>query len=60
MNAQDRELSVEELNEVVGGSDFMFQLQQATNAASQGYAQASSTAKRQHDTMAAILRNLRG
>jgi hypothetical protein len=60
MSEQDLELPLEELSCVVGGSDLLFQLQQATNAASQAYAQASNTAKRQHDTTSAILRNLRG
>src|SRR5262245_50058480 len=57
MNKEDRELSLEELEIVVGGSDLAFQLQQAMNAQSQAYARAASTAKGYHDTTAAILRN---
>jgi hypothetical protein len=59
VNEQGHELTLDELEFVVGGSDLLA-LQAAMAAQQQGQTQASTTSKRNHETMYAILRNLRG
>jgi hypothetical protein len=60
MNQQDLELSLDELEAVVGGSDYSFQLQQAVNAQSQSQQQTSNASRGYHHTLSSILGNLRG
>jgi hypothetical protein len=59
MNEQNRELTLDEINLVVGGND-AFSLQQAMTAQQQATQQASNASKSNHDTMMAIIRRLRG
>jgi hypothetical protein len=58
MNEQDFELSLDELDAVVGGSDFS--LQQAVNAQSQSQQQTANSFRGYHRTASAILGNFRG
>jgi hypothetical protein len=60
MNEQDLELSLNELDAVVGGSDFSFQLQQAANAQAQSQQQAANASKEHRRTVSWILGNFRG
>jgi hypothetical protein len=60
MNDLDRELSLDELAAVVGGSDFSFQLQQAVNAQTQSHQQTANASRGYHHTASAILGNFRG
>jgi hypothetical protein len=60
MNEQDFELSLDELDAVVGGSDFAFQLQQAVNAQSQSQQQAANASRGYHHAVSSILGNFRG
>jgi hypothetical protein len=60
MNVLDHELSLDELDAVVGGSDVSFQLQQALNAQTQGQQQAANSSRGYHHTVSWILGNFRG
>jgi hypothetical protein len=60
VNEQDLELTLNELDAVVGGSDFSFQLQQALNAQTQSQQQAAYASRGYHHMVSSILGNFRG
>lgn len=63
--AASRDLPVRSADKVKGGttdlgSDLQFQLQQATQQTTQGYAAASNVLRKASDTETSIIKNLRG